>query len=71
MFINPTVVDRELVEPVYRDFGDGTPQLFYRYRDDRGERYTPHDGIEPVGQDWEWILWNPDTGEYLDLQSDD
>lgn len=70
VFINPSFVERELIEPVYRDFfGTGTPQLFYRYyRNDTDEAFTPHDGVETVGQDWEYVLWNPDTGEYRDLE---
>ena len=69
IFINPGIVERELIEPVYRDFfGTGAPQLYYSYRTDNGQAFTPHEGIEPVGQDWEWILWNPDTGEYRELE---
>ena len=71
IFIQFAVSERELIEPVYRDFfGNGEPQLYYRYRDDRADRYTPHEGVLQVGQDWEWILWNPDTGEYRDLEAD-
>ena len=69
IFINPSIVERELIEPVYRDFfGTGSPELYYSYRNDNGPAFTPHRGIEPVGQDWEWILWNPDTGEYREFE---
>lgn len=61
--------ERELIEPVYRDlFGDGEPRLYCRFRDDRANKYTPHEGILQVGQDWVWILWRPDTGEYRELE---
>ncbi len=69
VFINPSFVERELIEPVYRDFfGTGEPQLYYSYRTG-GEQvsFTPHEGIEAVGQDWELILWNPNTGAYQAL----
>ena len=70
VFINPSIVERELIEPVYRDFfGTGSPQLYYSYRTDSGMAFTPHEGIETVGQDWEWVLWNPETGEYRDLET--
>ena len=68
VFINPSFVERELIAPVYQDFfGTGTPQLYYSYRTDSGQAFTPHEGIEAVGQDWEYVLWNPDTGEYREL----
>ena len=70
VFINPNIVERELIEPVYRDFFDtGQPELYYSYQTDSGARFTPHQGIEAVGQDWEWVLWNPQTGEYRDLET--
>ena len=68
VFINPSFVERELIAPVYQDFfGTGTPQLYYSYRTDSGQAFTPHEGIEAVGQEWEYVLWNPSTGEYREL----
>ena len=66
------IVERELIEPVYKDFfNTGSPQLFYAYRNDRNENgvsYTPHDATQPVGDQWEWILWNPETEKYKELE---
>ena len=69
VFITPSFSERELIEPAYHDFfGTGEPQLYYKYRRDGGESYTPHEGIEATGQDWEYVLWNPNTGEYRELE---
>ena len=69
IFINPSFSERELIEPVYQDFfGTGTPQLYYKHNTNSADGFTPHEGIEPVGHDWEYILWNPNTGEYRELE---
>ena len=68
------IIERELIEPVYDDFHTGTPALYYRYRDDNnknGISLTPFEGIQPAGHEWEWVLWNPETGEYKDLEITD
>ena len=72
VFIAGNVIDREIVGPEYRDFfNSGSPVLYYSYYDPRnnGTSYTPADGVQPTGHDWEWVWWNPDTGEYRDLES--
>ena len=70
VFIGGNPVDREIIEPVYRDFfNTGTPALYYRYLDkDNVNAYTPADTVQAIGHDWEWVFWNPDTGEYRDLE---
>ena len=71
LFLGGNPVEREIVEPVYRDFfNTGTPVLYYSYQDSNANAYTPADAVQPVGQDWEWIFWNPDTGEYQELESE-
>lgn len=75
IFVGGNPVEREIIEPVYRDFfNTGTPTLYYSYRDERnanGANYTPADAVQSVGQDWEWVFWNPDTGEYRDMEASD
>ena len=66
--------DRELVEPRYIDdpFNPGSQVLYYSYKDDRnrnGVSYTPADGVVRSGHDWDWVLWNPDTGEYREMEA--
>ena len=68
------VHERELIEPRYIDdpFNPGVRTLYYSYEDPsnrNGISFTPADSIEAVGHDWDWVLWNPDTGEYRDLES--
>ena len=65
--------DRELVEPTFIEIppNSGTNVLYYIYRDYRNpdvKSYTPADGVVKSGHDWDWVLWNPDTGEYRDLE---
>ena len=65
--------DRELVEPKYIDpLNSGTQALYYTYQDSRnqgGVSFTPADGVVPSGHEWDWVLWNPDTGEYRDMET--
>ena len=66
--------DRELIEPRYIEdpFNPGILKLYYSYkheRDSEGVNSTPADQIVPVGQDWEFVLWNPETGEFRDLDT--
>ena len=69
----PTEV--ELIEPMHADFfGTGSPQLFYKYRELRGNtgESSPvpvaHGQVRPIGSDGGWGLWNPETGEFRDVE---
>jgi DEAD/DEAH box helicase domain-containing protein len=65
---NGNFVERELLEPKLADpFGTGTPTLYYSYRVNKGSGFVPHDQVQATGQDWSWIYWNPETGEYQEL----
>ena len=69
-----TIVERELIEPRMIDdpFNPGRRVLYYTYRDDTGRGVvasTPGSAIQQVGHDWEWVLWNPVTGEFRDLET--
>lgn len=63
----------ELAEPILADpFGAGTPQLYYKCRAVGGAKDmlpTPKESavIAPVGNEYEWTLWNPETGEYREM----
>jgi DEAD/DEAH box helicase domain-containing protein len=64
-----TLIERELLEPKLFTFGD-TTMLMYRYKNrDDGESWVPHDQVEPTGQDWKHVIWNPETGTYIDPES--
>ena len=72
LYVRGELVERELINP--RLMGDGDGALFYSYIDPRmnnGNAYTPSDNIEPVGHDWDWVLWNPETGEIAELEGGD
>lgn len=68
---NGVLVERELIAPKLDDmFATGTKQLFYSYKTNRGLGIVPHEQVQPTGQDWSWVLWNPETGEYRELEDD-
>ena len=65
----------ELTEPLLADpFGTGIPQLYYKCRMNGGAKETlptPKESavVAPVGNEWEWTLWNPETGEYREADA--
>ena len=74
VYAHGELLERELVEPRYIDdpFNAGTQVLYYSYKDDRnknGVSFTPADGVVPSGHDWDWVLWNPGTGEYREMET--
>ena len=67
----PTEV--ELIEPLLLDpFGSGTFHMYYKYSRRGTNELSPtpvaHGHVRPMGTDWSWILWNPDTGEFREIQ---
>ena len=73
VFRHGQILERELIEPRYIDdpFNPGNQVLYYSYQDSHnkdGVSYTPAQAVQSIGQDWEWVFWNPDTGEYRDLE---
>jgi len=68
IYMNGVLFERELIEPTIVPFPGSTSALFYKYRVNDGDAYIPHDQIEAVGQEWGWELWNPDTGEFRDVE---
>ena len=75
IFHNGVPTEVELIEPLYGDFFDtGSPQLFYNFRELRGNTDEPspvpvaHGQVRPIGSDGGWVLWNPETGEYRDIE---
>ena len=65
------IVDREIIEPRYGDpFNIGSMQLNYICKDPAlpDTRSTiAGESVIPSGNDWEMALWNPETGEYREL----
>ena len=72
VYLNGTLVDRELLAPEYKDFfGTGSPQLYYVIQDRHnytGKSYQPHNSVQGIGDNWEWCFWNPESGEYMDVE---
>ena len=69
--VNGTLVERELLEVKFIDMGD-SKVLMYRYKNrDDGSSWVPHDQIEPTGQDWKQVFWNPGTNTFADPEVSD
>ena len=69
--MNGTLVERELLEVQFLNMGD-TKLLMYRYKNrDDGDSWIPHDQVEPTGQDWKQVFWNPETGVFTDPEEDE
>jgi DEAD/DEAH box helicase domain-containing protein len=69
--INGTLVERELLDIQFVDMGS-TKLLMYRYKDrDDGDSWVPHNLVEPTGQDWKQVFWNPVSKIFTDPEDDD
>jgi hypothetical protein len=51
---------------------DGPPKLFYRYRVNNSlvRAMTAADAIEAVGDEWQFVYWNPESDEYQESFDD-
>lgn len=68
--VNGVYADRTIIEPALFPIGS-TRMLMYRYQTTGdGEAWVPHDQIEPTGQDWRRVFWNPATGQFTDPEED-
>lgn len=67
-------VEREIVEPRYDLLNIGSTELIYICKDP-AQPSVPSilksESIIPSGNDYEMTLWNPETGEYRELEDDD
>lgn len=72
--IQGQLVERRILQPVFADLlGDGEKILAYAYETDspNGRAFVLHDQVEPVGDDWQFVFWNPETGEMKELEEHD
>ncbi|MBY3585154.1 DEAD/DEAH box helicase [Rhizobium bangladeshense] len=66
---NGQLVARELVSPKLLDvLGDGNKTLFYSYKLGGKQAVIPHDQVHVAGEEWSYVLWNPETNEYRELE---
>ncbi len=73
VFRRGEILERELIAPRYIDdpFNPGNLALYYSYQDPnnpKGVSFTPADSVQAVGNEWDWVWWNPDTDEYRELE---
>lgn len=72
IYRNAVLFEREILEPALVELPGAAPELYYKYPAPQGgSQYVPHDQIERTGQEWAWELWNSETKEYRDLETDD
>lgn len=62
-------IEREIGAPQMMPFGDQSI-LVYSYVNGQVPGMVPHAQIQTAGQEWEWALWNPSTGEMVDIDGD-
>ena len=62
-------IEREIGAPQMIPFGEQSI-LVYPYVNGQVPGMVPHAQIQTAGQDWEWALWNPTTGEITDVDSE-
>ncbi len=71
IYHNGHLVSRELVTPRLIDpLGEGSPSVFYSYKVSGRQSIVPHEQIHPLGDDWSYVLWNPETNEIRELETD-
>lgn len=71
IYINGVLLEREILEPALVELPGAAPALYYKYAaPEGGSKYVPHDQIERAGQDWAWELWNSNTKEFRDIETD-
>lgn len=66
---NGMLIERVIVEPSYQDvLGERT--LVYSCEGADGKHFILPDTIEPSGQDWRQVYWNPETGSFTELDAE-
>jgi DEAD/DEAH box helicase domain-containing protein len=63
---NNSLISVTLGNPQMFPFGD-TSLLVYAHQRNGGTQMVTHAQLQPVGQDWQWALWNPTSGEIKDI----
>lgn len=65
-YYNNTLISVTLGAPQLFTFGDSS-MLVYAHERNGGIQMVTHAQLQPVGQDWQWALWNPETGDIKDI----
>lgn len=66
---NGMLIERVIGEPSYQDvLGERT--LVYSCDGADGKHFILPDTIEPSGQDWRQVYWNPQTGSFSELDAE-
>jgi len=63
------MTDIEIEAPELTAFDEGPLKLFYRYKPPGGARGLAlmlADQVEPLGDQWSYTYWNPETGEFAE-----
>ena len=67
---NGMLIERVIVAPSYQDVL-GERVLVYSCEGADGKHFILPDTIEPSGQDWRQVYWNPETGKLSELDADE
>jgi DEAD/DEAH box helicase domain-containing protein len=66
---NGMLIERVILEPSYQDVL-GELRLVYSCEAVDGKHYILPDTIEPSGQDWRQVYWNPESGSFTELDAE-
>jgi DEAD/DEAH box helicase domain-containing protein len=67
---NGMLIERVLLEPEFQEvFGEKT--LVYCAEEPNGKCFVMPDAIEPTGQDWRKVYWNPETNKFSEMDADE
>lgn len=70
LYHNGLLISVRVGYPEFVNLGD-VKALMYSYMRKDVKHMVAHAQLQGVGQDWQWALWNPETGEIRDLDDPD
>ena len=71
IYIQGSLLSREIIAPRLIDLGDGDKQLGYTYSHNGRKSLVRHEEVQPLGDETSYVYWNAKTGEFQELDEPD